>query len=283
MILNLDPSFTPLQHSGLQTITYESFQFSDGTYHIKIDDVANLPTEETVNITFRGKEIMKVLIAVDALKRIGFKKISLVYPFFLGARQDRVMVKGEALTAKVYATLINSMQLEEVTLFDPHSEVSPALLDRCSVIDNFQFIKKVIETIKDEVVLISPDGGALKKIYKLSEKLGGIEVIECSKSRDVKTGKLSGFKVYADDLSGKNCLIVDDICDGGGTFIGLSKELKKKNAHKQYLAVSHGIFSKGTEVLTEQFEKVFTTDSVKDFETNDQFIQLKLEDGLLVI
>ena len=173
------------------------------------------------------------------------------------------------------------MQLNEVVIFDPHSEVTPALLNNCKVIDNFSFIEQVIQQIDEEVILISPDGGALKKIYKVSEYLGGVEVVECSKSRDVKTGKLSGFKVYSDDLRGKSCLIVDDICDGGGTFIGLSEELKNKNAGKQYLAVSHGIFSKGTEVLTEQFDKVFTTDSVKDFEGNEKLVQLKLGDGLL--
>ena len=113
--------------------------------------------------------------------------------------------------------------------------------------------------------LISPDGGALKKIYKVSEYLGGIDVVECSKSRDVKTGKLSGFKVYDDNLQGIDCLIVDDICDGGGTFIGLAEELKNKNAGKLYLAVSHGIFNKGFEAMN-AFERIFTTDSFREFE-----------------
>ena len=125
--------------------------------------------------------------------------------------------------------------------------------------------KTVIKTIGNEVKLISPDGGALKKIYKVSEFLGGVDVVECSKSRDVKTGKLSGFKVYEDDLQGMDCLIVDDICDGGGTFVGLAQELKNKNAGKLYLAVSHGIFNKGFEVL-DCFEKIFTTNSFKDFD-----------------
>ena len=122
-----------------------------------------------------------------------------------------------------------------------------------------------MEEIGNEAILISPDGGALKKIYKVSEFLSGVEVVECSKSRNVKTEKLSGFKVYADDLQGKDCLIVDDICDGGGTFIGLSEELRNKNAGKLYLAVSHGIFSKGFAELSSSFEKIFTTNSVKGF------------------
>ena len=128
-------------------------------------------------------------------------------------------------------------------------------------------------------MLISPDGGALKKIYKVSEYLGGVEVVECSKSRDVKTGKLSGFKVYSEDLEGKDCLIVDDICDGGGTFIGLAAELKNKNAGKLYLAVSHGIFSKGFDSLR-CFDKIFTTNSFKDFD-NEVITQINLQDGLL--
>ena len=114
--------------------------------------------------------------------------------------------------------------------------------------------------------MVSPDGGALKKIYKLSEALGGLEVLECSKSRDVKTGALSGFKVYADHLQGRDCLIVDDICDGGGTFVGLAEQLRAHGAGKLYLAVSHGIFSKGFEGLKAVFERVFTTDSFRSWE-----------------
>jgi ribose-phosphate pyrophosphokinase len=95
-----------------------------------------------------------------------------------------------------------------------------------------------------------------------------MEVVECSKSRDVKTGRLSGFKVYADDLQGRSCILVDDICDGGGTFIGLAKELKAKNAGALYLAVSHGVFSKGTDLLTEVFDHIFTTDSVQELQSD---------------
>ena len=86
-------------------------------------------------------------------------------------------------------------------------------------------------------------------------------VVECGKSRDVKTGKLSRFKVYEEDLEGKTCLVVDDICDGGGTFLGLAKELKKKNAGDLILVVSHGIFSRGFEELLSLYTEIFTTDS----------------------
>lgn len=264
MILNLDQNFRPF--SDKKEIEFQSFIFSGGEPHIKIKP--DFDVSETVTITHRinsFNDFGLLLLAVDALKRMDVKLINVFIPYFPAARQDRVMISGEPLSVKVYADILNSLKLNKITVFDAHSEVTSALLDNCEVIPNHDFIAQVLKKIGNNVKLISPDGGALKKIYKVSEYLGGIDVVECSKSRDVKTGKLSGFKVYDDDLQGMNCLIVDDICDGGGTFIGLAEELKKKNAGKLYLAVSHGIFNKGFESM-KAFEKIFTTNSFREFD-----------------
>lgn len=264
MILNLDQNFRPF--SDKKEIEFQSFIFSGGEPHIKIKP--DFDVSEIVTITHRinsFNDFGLLLLAVDALKRMDVKLINVFIPYFPAARQDRVMIAGEPLSVKVYADILNSLKLNKITVFDAHSEVTSALLDNCEVIPNHDFIAQVLKKIGNDVKLISPDGGALKKIYKVSEYLGGIDVVECSKSRDVKTGKLSGFKVYDDNLQGIDCLIVDDICDGGGTFIGLAEELKKKNAGKLYLAVSHGIFNKGFESM-KAFEKIFTTDSFKEFD-----------------
>jgi len=274
MILNLDQNFRPF--SAKKEIEFQSFIFSGGEPHIKIKP--DFDVSETVTITHRinsFNDFGLLLLAVDALKRMDVKLINVFIPYFPAARQDRVMIAGEPLSVKVYADVLNSLKLNKITVFDAHSEVTSALLDNCEVIPNHDFIAQVLKKIGNDVKLISPDGGALKKIYKVSEYLGGIDVVECSKSRDVKTGKLSGFKVYDDDLQGMDCLIVDDICDGGGTFIGLAEELKKKNAGKLYLAVSHGIFNKGFESM-KAFEKIFTTDSFREFD--DEIVEvLKLK------
>jgi len=264
MILNLDPKFTPVTNQ--EEIKFQSFTFSGGEPHIKINP--DFDHNQKVTITHRlnsFNDLGLLCITVDALRRMDVKVIDLFIPYFPAARQDRVMIKGESLSVKVYADIINGLQLNKVFVFDAHSEVTPALVNNCEVIPNHTFIKEVLNIIGENIKLISPDGGALKKIYKVSEFLGGVDVVECSKSRDVKTGRLSGFKVYEEDLNGIDCLIVDDICDGGGTFVGLAEELKKKNAGKLYLAVSHGIFNKGFEVLN-CFDGIFTTNSVKDFE-----------------
>ena len=264
MILNLDTQFSPL---GSNSIQFKAFTFSGGEPHIKIE--TDLTNVEAVRVTSRVKSFNDfglLICAIDALKRMRIKKIHVFIPYFPAARQDRVMVPGEPLSVKVYAEILNHLNLETETVCEPHSEVTPAVIDNCISIPNHEFVQKVVNHIGKEVLLISPDGGALKKIYKVSEYLGGIEVIECSKKRNVKNGTLEGFAVYADDLKGKDCLIVDDICDGGGTFLGLAKELKKKNVGNLYLAVSHGIFSKGLETLNQDFTGIYSTDSFRDVE-----------------
>ncbi len=278
MTLNLDEHFKPV---GGKVIEYQSFTFSGGEPHIKINAAFDINEEITITHRLNSfNDLGMLCLAVDALKRMDAKVSKLVIPYFPSARQDRVMVKGEPLSVKVYADIINNLGFKKITVLDAHSEVTIALLNNCAAISNHQFIKKVTTEIGLNVKLISPDGGALKKIYKVSEFLGGVEVVECSKSRDVKTGQLTGFKVYSDDLQDSDCLIVDDICDGGGTFIGLAQELKKKNAGKLYLAVTHGIFSKGFEELEKYFTHIFTTNSVKELSHNC-LTQIKLDDGLL--
>lgn len=277
MYLNLDNQFTPFGTKN--SIVFESFTFSGGEPHIKI--LSDVTSVKEVTITTRVQSFNDfglLLLAIDALKRFYVERINVFIPYFPAARQDRVMVKGEPLSVKVYAELLNNLNLNKVTVFDAHSEVTSAVLNNCEVITNHSFVKQVIKAIGEDVVLISPDGGALKKIYKVSEYLGGIPVIECSKKRNIKNGKLEGFKVYEDDLKGKTGVIVDDICDGGGTFLGLADALKEKNVGDLHLVVSHGIFNKGLVELSSCFNKIYSTDSFKSIENTKQFTQIKLQE-----
>ncbi|WP_298146379.1 ribose-phosphate diphosphokinase [Flavobacterium sp.] len=275
--LNLDKDFTPIAATELQ---FDSFVFAGGEPHFKLNSDIERNAQVIVTARIRSFNDLGVLcLAADAIRRMGGILETLILPYFPASRQDRVMVSGEALSVKVYADLINLLNFKRVVVYDAHSEVTAALVNNCELISNHSFIKKVIQNLGSETLLVSPDGGALKKIYKLSQFLGGLPVIECNKKRDVKTGKLSGFKVYSDDLKGADCLIVDDICDGGATFVGLAAELKKKNSGRLFLAVSHGIFSKGFEDLN-CFDRIFTTDSFRNV-NHELLTQLYLRDGLL--
>ncbi len=277
MILNLDHTFYPFGKEN--QIEFKAFTFSGGEPHIKIE--SDLTAVKHVQITHRVTSFNAfgfLLLAIDALKRLQIESISVFIPYFPGARQDRVMTTGEALTVKIYTDILNTYNLKEVMVYDPHSDVTPALLNTSKSLNNFSFIKHVINELPtDNLVLISPDGGALKKIYKLAAYLKKYPVIECSKVRDIKTGQLSHFSVYTNDLKGRNCLVVDDICDGGGTFTGLAQALKDKNAGNLYLAVSHGIFSKGFTKLNQDFEHIYTTDSFSALTRSKQFTQIPIK------
>lgn len=277
MILNLDKNFNP--YNDIYGIT--DFNFPGGEVHVKLQAV----TEYHVCITTRirtSDDVMKLLLTVDALRRYGVKSVSLVMPYIPYARQDRVMVKGEPLSIKVFADLINSQNFTSVTVFDPHSEVAPALINNCIVLDNHNFVAEVIAgQMIQNYKIISPDAGAYKKIFKLCQFIGyNDDIVLCNKIRDVSNGQIKSITVSTDDLKGMDCIIVDDICDGGGTFILLAEELKKRNAGKIYLIVSHGIFSKGMDVFT-NIDHVFTTNSFNDQSEHNKLTQIKLTNGLL--
>ena len=106
---------------------------------------------------------------------------------------------------------------------------------------------------------MAPDAGALKKCYAFAEAVGAREVVSCSKHRDLKTGKILGLTCEA-SVGGKDLFVLDDICDGGRTFIEVSRLLRPR-ANSIDLAVTHGIFSKGTNVVAECFDRVYTTNS----------------------
>jgi len=276
--LNLTEGFSWVEPTPEEPISFEQFTFKGGEPHIKlalkVDTKVDGGYGINVAITHRINDFNDfgiLAIAVDALKRSGHvDEIYLFLPYFPGARQDRVMVEGEPLTAKVYADLVNNLELEEVVIFDPHSDVTPALINNCRVINNHSFVRKALHDIYPEIgshtpYLVSPDAGSNKKVLKLQQYLSfycELDVIKCDKTRDVKDGTISGFEVYADDLKGRDCIIVDDICDGGGTFIGLAEELKKKNAGKLYLVISHGIFSQGLHPFYKHFEHIYCTNSI---------------------
>jgi len=275
-ILNLSTGFNPFP-SSIEEIDSKSFLFSGGEVHIKLQGSA-----DEVLISTRlndSNEVMKLLLAVDALRRSGSKTISVLIPYLPYARQDRVMVSGEPLSIKVMCNLINSCGFEKVYVFDVHSEVSLALLDNCELISNYTLANEVL---KDDVdyLLVSPDAGALKKIYKLAEALNYTsDIVLCNKVRDVSNGRIKHITVDQEDLQGKDCFIIDDICDGGATFIGVAKELKRRNAGKVSLIVSHGIMSRGDAELGEWIDHIYTTDSIKD-ETTELVSRIQLS-GLI--
>ena len=255
-------------------IRFKSMVFPDGQPHIKIDmdSIKGLNRREPLRILTRidnANDLMLVLFIKNTLDYLEFEQVELHVSYLLAARMDRVMLDGEPFSLKVVAAMLNQGQFRKVKIFDPHSEVATALIDRSYAVSNHQYVKDALEDYfkhhaPGTYCLVSPDAGALKKIHKLAQFLQTDNVVECMKERDVKTGALTSFKTTVEHLDGQICFIVDDICDGGGTFAGTAKMLKEKGAVKVNLVVSHGIFSKGT--VIEAVDEVYTTDSFRQVE-----------------
>ena len=209
----------------------------------------------------RGLEdFFAAMFMVDALAERGAKASHLVLPFLPGARQDRLNLTGDWLfTAKSIAREINLRGVAAVTCFDPHSDVMPALIDRCNVIEAKSVFPWPAPPLVVYEGVIAPDGGAVKRAHAIASKLG-VPTFHAWKPRDVSDGSITGFGCQ--DLPDGAYLVVDDICDGGGTFAGLAEAIRTKNPHTTLdLWVSHGIFSKGVEPLA-AYRHIVTTDSV---------------------
>lgn len=252
------------------------FNFNAGEVHCK---VKNNTTNEFKNILMRDYSmdgLMALAQHVEVLKRRNIN-ITVTYPYFPYGRQDRITALNEPFSLKIYCDFLNSLDLYEVVVIDPHSDVTPALIKNCRVIPQWEIADRVIpkRLFEDENTLfVSPDAGAYKKVSKLMPDANRIAI--GVKKRDTATGEITSTNVYSPvDIAKKSCIMVDDICDGGRTFIALADALKKVGADKIYLYVTHGIFSYGLlELKKSEISRIYTTDSFPQ-QTNEDFLIVK--------
>lgn len=222
-----------------------------------------------------------ITCAVASLRELGVEEIHLYTPYIMGARSDRKFEEGgNNYLRDVICPVINSLNFKTVTCIDPHSDVLEACIKGFRKESNLDLVKWVFmnhpQNTKpvEDFILVSPDAGASKKIYKLAEQIGYKgDIITCSKDRD-ENGKLTKCIVplYNSRTQPihKDIIIIDDICDGGATFINIAKEIKTYNVRgKIYLIVTHSIFSKGFEELSKYFDGIYCTNSYQDLNPND--------------
>lgn len=258
-------------------IPIKTIIFPGGEPHVEI-----LGDERDVrrsNVTIDARvgsmnDFMTAMILADAVRRLDPAQLNLFMPYFPGARQDRPE-SNFALSVKVFAEIVNDRCFDEVQIMDPHSAVTEALLDRCKVIDHTRILARFLveSLIKTRPIgLISPDAGAERKTLHYAKALGLQHVVFARKKRDPLTGKLSGFQLDKIERPG-HYLIIDDICDGGGTFLGLGEEFKKQQPESAlHLFVTHGIFSKGFEDLLNVFHCVGATDSFPGQTSDSRYV-----------
>lgn len=206
-------------------------------------------------------EVMQLLMLTDGLKRQFFNaKIRLRLGYTPYGRQDRVCNEGEALSIAVFASLINSQGYDQVIIVDPHSDVTPALFNRVVVVKQEEVFQEVCGNRYDiNTIIVAPDVGASKKAAVIGE-ITRNQTIFASKQRNLATGEIIGLS-FSGDVKGKQVIVVDDICDKGGTFILLGEQLKKAGVGKMILMVTHGMFNAGTKCLTDIYDEIYTTNT----------------------
>ena len=250
--------------------------FPGGECHVQISSIKITEKTDIVAYLKSSHDIMALLLTVDAIRRTHQKTaINLSIPYFPYARQDRVCNPGEALGVAVMARLINGLHCESVTIFDPHSDVTPALIHNCQIITLADIVSKSVlvdEILNKNMTLISPDAGAEKKIQSVAKRIAesgkSVNVLCASKVRDTATGKIVSTQIHG-ELLGSDFIMVDDICDGGKTFIELAKLLKSLGAQNIYLYVTHGIFSKGLDIFRENFKHIYCAHTFLEAEKVD--------------
>jgi ribose-phosphate pyrophosphokinase len=223
--------------------------------------------------TFRDLEL--IICATAALRNTGIQSLSLYTPYFMGARSDRRFTEGDANYLKqVICPIINAQKFDAVIVLDPHSDVLEACLDNFEKIDNHDIVKSALTDIdnkndaQDRIVLVSPDAGAYKKIFDVAQKFGIRKIITATKVRDIKTGKILHTEIpVLDQHEDLKYVIVDDICDGGRTFIELAKAIHDSRPTAEvYLIVTHGIFSNSFYELSKHIKKVYSSNSYSDID-----------------
>jgi len=242
----------------------QTFNFPGGECQIKLPVGEIGYTAEVLAILNSSDDILSLLLVVDAVRRAQpVTRILLTIPYFPYARQDRVCNPGEALSLKVMADLINGLHCHRVIILDPHSDVTPALLNNCQTIPLAQLVAGGVLASKvqqDDWALVAPDAGAEKKVREVAKRLSteshAIEMFCARKVRNTLTGQIVATELQG-NVQGKKLIIIDDICDGGQTFIELAKVLQAQGAEEIYLYVTHGIFSQGLSVLKPYFKSIY--------------------------
>jgi Phosphoribosylpyrophosphate synthetase len=238
-------------------IRHEVFKFNDGSVKVTIND--NIPDHHYCEIHM-FMETMDDLMVVAQIKDIVQRKSKSPKDFVLYisspvySRYDRVMLDNQtdAFGARVFANFINSLYFDNVILFDCHSNVMSGMINNSYSVEQKLLAETCVGSLEN-FLLIAPDKGALVKNPTAD--------IVLSKARDVNTGKIIGVhldKVPNASIDGKDCLLIDDICEGGRTFTEVAHSINAEHSPNLNLYITHGIFSNNAiEKLLVDYKEIY--------------------------
>ena len=214
-----------------------------------------------------NKWIMEQLIMIDALKRGSAKRITAILPFYPYARQDKKHRGREPISARLVADLLTAAGADRIVSVDLHTDQIQGFFD--GPVDHMHAMPILTDYIMDNygldnLVVVSPDAGRVKSAEKWANTLGGAPMAFVHKTRDVDAANQVVSNRVVGDVDGKNCVLMDDMIDTGGTIAGAVKVLKEAGAKDVVIACTHGVFSDpARERLSEcGAEEIITTDTL---------------------
>ena len=241
-------------------IPFRQFTFPDGQPHFELQARPDFDLV-TVEAAIRNPtELLQVLLARDALRGIG-KAANLDIRYLMGARMDRRIDPFHCATLSVICKMIQAAGFSRIRILDPHSNAALAYLQAYPVYPH-KALKIVLDQQTPNTWILAPDAGSKERVAAMLKPFPKrtFGILQGAKVRDVMTGELSGFTIPVHpDLKGADVLILDDICDGGRTFVGMAEVLHGLGVANVDLFVTHGIFSRGLPL--NGIRKVWTTDS----------------------
>ena len=244
-------------------IKFKIIQFPDGEPHIVLEEVNRKKRVDIICRVANPNDLFILLQVEDILKRQEVVFSIKIY-YFMSMRMDRVISFNESYSLKLVSDMIRRFEPFDVTVFEPHSDKCLYLLDSRSDSIYNEFLDKILNFrgISD-FTLVFPDAGANERYFSSKP------FITCSKHRDPSTGKLLSFEIVDDSQDDPELplMVVDDLCDGGGTFAGIAQLLRSKYPNRKLsIFVTHMVNPKGIVTLSENYDEVYFTNSYKDWQ-----------------
>ena len=240
--------------------------FSDGEIYVEINENIRGNSVFVVQSTSTpaNDNLMELLLCIDALKRSSAKNITAVIPYFGYARQDRKVVPRTSISAKVVSNLITNAGANRIVTVDLHAGQIQGFFDM--PVDNLfttpifaRYIKKNIKS--NNLTCVSPDAGGIERTRGLAKKINAeLAIID---KRRPQAGKSQVMNIIG-DIKNKNCIIVDDIIDSGGTIVNAVEALIKKGAKDVHVFVTHAVLSGDAvnKIKKSKIKKLIITDTI---------------------
>jgi ribose-phosphate pyrophosphokinase len=229
---------------GLKLSEARIKQFSDGEINLQIQDNVRGADVFIVQPTCTPVErnLMEVLLMIDALKRASANRITVVLPYYGYGRQDRKDKPRVPISAKLVAKLLESAGASRIMALDLHAAQIQGFFD--IPVDHLYFRPVMVEYFKSldlpKLTVVSPDAGGVERARGMAKRLNSRLAIIDKRREEANVAEIMNV---IGDVDQAHCLIVDDLIDTGGTLVGVTEALLQKGAASVTAAATHAVLS----------------------------------------